>query len=131
MLASYKTKQANANELSEMYGISSSTFYRLLHESGGELHSPSNALRYKNGKIPVAPVPGEVEVPVSHTTPVEVVVNKEQLVQSAHPVRRVALTTWEVSYTGTILVEAEEIEEAIKEARKLGMVKRIYSVKVK
>lgn len=130
MLASYKTKQANATELSEMYGIASSTFYRLLHESGGDLQRPMNAIR-KNGKIPIAPVPGEIEVPVTHTAPVEVVVNKEQLVQSAHPVRRVGLKTWEVSYTGSVLVEAEEIEEAIKAARQLGMVKRIYSVKVK
>lgn len=63
-----------------------------------------------------------------HTGTTEVVVDKQNLVQTVtrHSSRR--LHTWEIQYSGTVLVEADEIEEAIREARKLGVVKRIHSV---
>lgn len=145
MFAAYENKQASASELQTMYGVSSSQFYRLLHENSVQLQFPQTGNR-KNGKMVKVKMtkvpdlkPAEHEdlqtaltnPPVVTTIPVQVVVDDQSMVRSAAPVRRVGLSTWEISYTGTVMVEAEDIEEAIKEARKLGVVKRIYSAKVK
>lgn len=127
MMAAYQKKQATARELVEMYSTTESNFYRLLQLNGVATH------RNKNGApVPeVTVVPEETEVPIKATRQMQVVVDKNDMVQSVQPIRRVNMSTWEVKYTGSAFVEAETVEEAIAQARKLGVVKRIYSVRVK
>lgn len=121
-------------EIKETYGISDSVLYRLLQTHGVTPRLKRN-VPPKNGRIKITKIdpaklelPPEIEVPVMHTSTTEVVVDKQNLVQTVtrHSSRR--LHTWEIQYSGTVLVEADEIEEAIREARKLGVVKRIHSV---
>jgi hypothetical protein len=129
IVEAYRDKTLSAKDLVEMNGLNDNRLYRLLRRYGVQPHQ-----RQGNGLVKITKIdpkelelPPETEVPVIHTAPVEVVVDKENLVQTAirHSSRR--LRTWEVSYSGTVLVEADEIEEAIREARKLGVVKRIHS----
>lgn len=132
----YDESDTPVPEIKETYGISDSVLYRLLQTHGITPRLKRNVPANKNGKVKITKIdpatldlPPEVEeVPVMHTGTTEVVVDKQNLVQTVtrHSSRR--LHTWEVSYSGTVLVEAEEIEEAIREARKLGVVKRIHSV---
>jgi hypothetical protein len=139
IIDAYAAKTSTAKELAEMYGIHDSQFYRLLKKYMVPVHQRPERPD-KNGKvvirrlppqeIEVPQVPEETEVPVMHPTEMAVVVDNRNLVQTAKTVRRPE-STWEVKYTGTLMVEADDVEEAIREARKLGMVKRIYSVRIK
>jgi hypothetical protein len=45
--------------------------------------------------------------------------------------KRANVSEWNIKYTGEMVVEAESIDQAIAEARKLSTVRRIYSVKIK
>jgi predicted DNA-binding transcriptional regulator AlpA len=142
MLSAYENNSMSAVELSTMYGISDSTFYRILAAHGGSVQFPDRqprSSRGKNGKVTIRKIDPakmdmeEIEEPeanVVHTAPLAVVVDKHSMVQTVKPTHR-ALSTWEVKYTGTLLVQADDIEEAIREARKVGVVKRIYSARLK
>jgi hypothetical protein len=141
MLQAYRDKTMSTEILCEMYGIGTGSFYRILQNNGVKTHRANNGQsagdRSKNGKVKITKIAAEefdlpqvIEVPLVHTAPVEVVVDSNSLVQTAKPVRRLN-ATWEVRYTGQVTIEADDIEEAIREARKLGVVKRIYSVKIK
>jgi transposase len=125
IIDAYTAKTSTARELAEMYGINDSSFYRMLKRYRVAVHQRPD----KNGKVHITKIdPKEFEVPVMHPAEMAVVVDKENLVQkTTRPGHR--LETWEVKYEGTVLVEADDIEEAIREARKLGVVKRISSVR--
>ncbi len=136
MVQMYESKAAPAHEIMDMFGIGNGSFYRILHNHGVPAHQKRNGkvkarkLTPEETKALFPTVPEETEVPVVHATRMEVVLDKGDLVQATkREVRR--LDTWEIKYSGTVLVEADDIEEAIRAARKLGAVKRIYSVRVK
>lgn len=129
MVQMYESQAAPAHEIMSMFGIGNGSFYRILHNHGVSVHQRRNGKAMAKVAMKKI-VPEETEVPVVHASRMAVVVDKGDLVQATRrEVRR--LDTWEVKYSGTVLVEADDIEEAIREARKLGAVKRIYSVKVK
>ena len=128
MMQLYETKAAPAQEIVEMFGISNGTFYRMLKRQGIMVHGAGGRALNRVGIKKI--VPDEVEMPTMHSTSIEVVVDNHNLVQSTRPVRRPD-SLWEVKYTGVMLVEADDVESAIREARKLGVVKRIYSVRIK
>jgi hypothetical protein len=119
IINAYVEKTSAAVELQEMYGIPEGSFYRLLRKNNIPLNHP------RNGKVVIRKIdPEELEVP---QTKMAVVVDNQNLVQAAtREVRR--LDTWEVKYQGTVLVQADDVEEAVREARKLPAVKRINSV---
>jgi hypothetical protein len=124
MFQSYAKKSATAAELCEMYDITVSTFYRMLHAAGLETHIKVKKVQ------PEVLVPQEIEV-LHVPTQMAVVADKNGTVQSVKPIKLPNQSTWEIKYTGTIFVDAVDVEDAVAEARKLGMVKRIYSVRVK
>lgn len=59
-----------------------------------------------------------------------VTVDGQGTVQTVQQVKR-PTDVWEVRYTTSVLVEAESIEQAIAEVRKLSVIKRIYAVRLK
>lgn len=126
IVTAYDTKQATAGEIGLMYNINPSTLYRTLHQAGIEPHSK----RPKD-----TPVAEEVEVVnverVHNNHQMVVTTDSQNIVQSAQTVRRANISTWEIKYTGTIFIDAADVDEAIMEARKMGVVKRIYSVRVR
>lgn len=59
-------------------------------------------------------------------------VDDQSLVTDARRVENdVHTPEWEVEFTGTISVHAESIEVALREARKLGVVRRIVGINLK
>ena len=123
----YKADESSRQELMEMYDVGESTFYRIMRDYGVGTKFKHNG-HSKMEKVAMHKV--EPEEIVHGSAPVQVVVDSNNIVQTARAVRR-SDTTWEVKYTGTVLVEAEDVESAVREARKIGVVKRIYSVRIK
>jgi transposase-like protein len=124
MLQLYQRGDATVAELAETYGVSSSWFYRMLQRH--EVTPHRGVLTQETS------VPEETEVPVHNNIQLAVTTDGQGIVQSAQPVRRSGnISTWEIRYTGTIFIDAVDIDEAIREARKMGVVKRIYYVRVK
>jgi transposase-like protein len=124
ILQLYQRGDATVAELAETYDVSTTWIYRLFK---------GNRVRPHRGVlVQGTPVPEETEVPlVRNNGQLAVVVDKHDIVQATHTVRRVGVTTWEIQYTGTVFIDAVDVEEAITEARKIGVVKRIYSVREK
>jgi transposase-like protein len=123
IVSAYEQKTASVNELSVMYSINTSSIYRLLHRNG----VPTGG-RQQVQEVEVVNVEEER---VHNNHQMVVTTDNQNIVQSAQPVRRANISTWEIRYTGTIFIDAADVDEAIMEARKMGVVKRIYSVRVR
>jgi hypothetical protein len=68
-----------------------------------------------------------------NAAPLAVRVDQDATVQDVTPTEHAVghAGTWEVHFTGLVMVQAESIDQAIAEARKLAIVRRIYTVRLK
>lgn len=142
IVQAYEDKTLTGTELAEMHKVNVATIFQLLKRKGIVPHTKRNPKpkdERKNGPVVIRKIdkpyvelpPAEEEVlPVIHTGQVEVVVDKQNVVQSVERTLR-PQETWEIKYQGTVMVQADDIEAAIREARKIGVVKKIYSVRIR
>jgi transposase-like protein len=143
ILQLYESRGASATEIAQSYGLHDSSFYRLLQAHGVTPLNRRNgtwAGRTKEGKVQVRKISQEEFETVAQDAtvvappqPLAVVVDGQGMVQEVHHVvvpRNHNLSTWEIKYTGVLLVEAESIDQALNEARKISTVRRIYSARI-
>jgi hypothetical protein len=138
IVQAYEDKTLTGNELAEMHKVNVATIFQLLKRKGIVPHTkrnPKPRSENRNGPVIVRRIdpqsladlpPEELEVPVVRTAPVLVQVDKNQNVQAVQ--QRRPLERYEVKYTGMIIIEADSIEEALSEARKVPAIKKITSV---
>jgi hypothetical protein len=101
------------SEIAHTYDLNQSTLYRLLKQQGIALRTQLT----------------EAKIEQQET---RIVVDDQSTVQEMLPVRRPRnLADWLVRFTGEVVVEAESIDEALAQARKLGVVKKIYSIRMR
>jgi hypothetical protein len=140
IVQAYEDKTSTAKELAEMFSIHEVTVYALLKKHDVTPHlkrNPKPRGSNRNGPVVIRKIdpetvalpPEEIEVPVMHKAPVAVQVDKNQNVQAIR--YRQPLERFEVRYTGTMIIEADSLEEALAEARKVPAVKKIIYVGVK
>jgi len=141
IVQAYEDKTLTGTELAEMHKVNVATIFQLLKRKGVVPHTKRNPKpknESKNGPVVIRKIepqplelPEEFEVPpVLHTGPVSVVVDKQNVVQTVERTAR-PMETWEIKYQGIVMVQADDIEAAIREARKIGVVKKIYSVRIR
>jgi hypothetical protein len=111
-------RKLNRREIAEMYTIEPTTVNRVVREMRQQ-NTNSNGDLVVIRKIPVESL---VTIDAQETV-IEV--------KPLPPSKATNLGEWEVKFSGSIIVEAESIDMALHEARKLGMVKRIYSAHLK
>lgn len=100
-------------EIRRTYRMSLASIYRIL--------DAANIPRRGSGTPPKRTIVPQV------TT---VKVDKEDFVQEVAPVIRKG-DQWVVKYTAEVTVEAESIDQALMQVRKLGTARRIYSIRLK
>jgi len=103
-------------EINRTYDLTPTTIYHFLKSRGIPARAKANGM-----------VVSEPEVPGSHFTHGTVTVDKEGFVQNIQ--REKKKPTFELVFTGTIIIEADSLEEAISNARKRTIVNRIHSVR--
>lgn len=108
LLASYEKKETKVREIAESYGITEAYLYRILHDNDVTPHRFANV----NGTM-VMDEP-EIEEPLPE-------------VEEVQPTQKI----WEVKYTGTMFVQAKNIDLALAKARHQEGVRRVYSIKEK
>jgi transposase-like protein len=139
IVQAYVDKTSTYKELAEMFGVHETTIFSYLKKHGVQPHSRQSKPKDENKNGPVVirkieprafvdlpPAEIEVEAPVVRAAPVMVQVDKNQNVQAVQ--QRRPLERYEVKYSGVIVIEADSIEEALAEARKVPAIKKITSV---
>jgi transposase-like protein len=112
------TSGMNRAEVATMFDLAPTTVNRIVRENGWSSHRALPKLE------PVA----EKLVTVDAQNFVQNIVEKAR---EMRPSNATNLGRWEVKFTGSLIVEAETIDQALTEARKLGIVKRVYSAHLK
>lgn len=109
-----------ASTVEKHFGISTSDLYRILHKHNVVPHSKRKTLRDFAGVV-------------TNSAAKEVVVDKEDFVQEVRlaPINGRVKPVWKIRFSGTLIVEADDIFDALKEAKKMKYVERIYSAEGK
>lgn len=137
IIDSYVEKRASRSEIALSYDIAPTTVNRIVRENGWHSHR-TESNHTVNVKTLGANDPTVVEafapIRTRRTRSLAVTIDSQEMVQQVAPIRQsksADFGNWEVKFTGSVIVEAESIDQAISEARKLGIVRRIYSVHMK
>jgi hypothetical protein len=131
-ISQHYTYGEDIGEILRTFDISMGSMYRVLAERNVPLRNGrARATNETEEQKAIAAEPSEIEEPRILTNQLAVVVDSQDMVQSVHSIKRPGTEVWEVRYTASTLVEANSIEQALAEVKKLATVKRIYMVRLK
>src|SRR5215471_14343262 len=112
-------------DIREAYDLKhDSLVYAALHRHGVMVHK-------KGRSVLAQPIVEQTVLPVAPATALAVTTDRSGIVEHVERIKPVGkLSTFEVSFTSTMHFEVHDLIDAIAEARKLPMCKRVYAVKL-
>jgi len=140
LVSLYQTDNSVAvKDIQEMFGLSTSDFYRLLERRGIVRRRPDQARTSVSKRRAISELRREAELvnptepPLVPTDTLSVTVDTNGFVSNIErqpPVAR-KQHVWEVRFESAMRVEAHDIVEAISEVQKLPMCRRVFNVALK